>query len=109
MSNHPGIWHNAFPPVVHEMLISLDASISTILLFLPDFPFNVMCNVKYALCRCLAHKTLCAFGVVLQGACFTEVVLASGHDRVCKLFPRTPADVAGKWQAIVLILAIFLI
>ena len=68
-----------------------------------------MCNVENALSGCLAHKTLSAFGIVLQGACFTEVVLASGHDWVCKLFPGSPADVAREWQAIILILAILLI
>ena len=84
-------------------------SLSTTLLFLLHFPPDVMCNVEDALCWCFAHETLCAFSIVLQGACFTEVVFALCHDRVCNLFPGLPADVACEWQAVILACALLLI
>ena len=84
-------------------------SIGRILLLLLELPLDVVCNIEYALCWCFAHKTLCTFGIVLQGACFAEIVFASCHNRVCKLFPGTPAHVACKWQTIILIFAILFI
>lgn len=83
--------------------------ISSIFLLLLEFPLDIVCYIEDAMRWRITHKALCALDVVLQGACFTEVVLTPREHWICYLFPGLPADVACEWQAIILIFASLLV